>query len=206
VVNDKKAIQSYVYYVVNGEPLNYEEDYKKEAFNSYYTNSMSGLLFQEVREFRSLAYATGGNYVDPIYEPGKRGRLVLFTGSQADKTKDVVQVVYRLITDMPVYETRLEAIREGLALTSSSGKPAFRDLSRTAEAFLRTGYEADPNELNFKKYPTLEFGDIVSFYENNIKGKPAIITIYGDASQFVVEQLKALGKVIELKMEDILVE
>jgi hypothetical protein len=91
-------------------------------------------------------------------------------------------------------------------LSSSSGKPAFRDISRTAETFLKTGYTADPNELNFKKYPTLDFGDILSFYENNIKGKPAIITIYGDLSQFDVDQLKTLGKVVELKMEDILVE
>lgn len=206
LVDDKKAIQSYVYYVVNGEPLNYEDDYKKEAFNSYYTNGLSGLLFQEVREFRSLAYATGGNYIDPIYEPGKKGRLVLFTGSQADKTIEAVNVVYGLLTNMPTYETRLEAIREGLVLTSSSGKPAFRDISRTAETFMKTGYTTDPNELNFTQYPTLEFGDIVSFYENNIKGKPAIITIYGDTSQFDVDQLKTLGKVVELKMEDILVE
>ncbi len=206
VINDKKAIQSYVYYVVNGEPLNYEEDYKKDAFNAYYTNGLSGLLFQEVREFRSLAYATGGNYIDPTYEPGKMGRLVLFTGSQADKTVDAVNVVYGLLTDMPIYETRLEAIREGLMLSSSSSKPAFRDLSRTAETFLKTGYTIDPNELNFKEYPTLEFSDIVSFYENNIKDKPVLVTIYGDASQFDINQLKTLGKVIELKMEDILVE
>ena len=71
VVHDKKAIQSYVYYIVNRAPLNKEQDYKKEALNAYYTNGLSGLLFQEVREFRSLAYAVGGNYIDPVYEPTK---------------------------------------------------------------------------------------------------------------------------------------
>lgn len=206
IVNEKKAIQSYVYYIVNGELLNYEDDYKKEAFNAYYTNSLSGLLFQEVREFRSLAYATGGNYIDPIYEPAKTGRLVLFTGSQADKTTDAVNVVMGLLKDMPRYETRLPAIREGLILTSSSDKPAFRDLSLTAEAFLKTGYTKDPNELNFKNFPKLQFDDIISFYENNIKNKPATVTIYGDASQFDLNTLRALGKVIELDIKDILVE
>lgn len=206
VVNDKKAIQSYVYYIVNGAPLNAADDYKKEAFNSYYTNSLSGLLFQEVREFRSLAYATGGNYIDPIYEPKKKGRLVLFTGSQADKTTDAVDVVMGLLKNMPNYETRLPSIRDGLILTSSSAKPAFRDLSRTAEVFLKTGYTADPNERNFKAYPNLEFDDIVSFYKNNIKNKPVIVTIYGDASKFDLNKLRAFGKVIELNMEDVLVE
>jgi predicted Zn-dependent peptidase len=206
VVNDKKSIQSYVYYIVNGEPLNYANDYKKAAFNSYYTNSLSGLLFQEVREFRSLAYATGGNYIDPTYQPKKKGRLVLFTGSQADKTVDAVEVVLGLINDMPIYETRLPAIREGLILTSSSDRPSFRQLSRTAESFVKTGYSQDPNEINYGKYPTLEFDDIVSFYEKNIKNKPVTVTIYGDASKFDLEKLRALGTVKELELDDIMVE
>ena len=206
IVNDKKAIQSYVYYIVNGEPLNYEEDYKKEAFNAYYTNSLSGLLFQEVREFRSLAYSTGGNYIDPIYEPNKKGRLVLFTGSQADKTTDAVVTVMDLLNNMPAYETRVPSISEGLVLTAGSSKPSFRSMSRTVDTFLKTGYSKDPNQINFNLFKGLEFKHIQSFYEDNIKGKPAVITIYGDASKFDLDQLRKLGKVVELKMEDILVE
>ena len=79
-------------------------------------------------------------------------------------------------------------------------------MSLRAEAFLRTGYTKDPNEKNFKQFPNLQFDDILSFYQNNIKNKPAIVTIYGDASKFNISQLRTLGKVIELDMEDILVE
>jgi predicted Zn-dependent peptidase len=206
VVHDKKAIQSYVYYIVNGSPLNPADDYKKEAFNAYYTNGLSGLLFQEVREFRSLAYATGGDYIDPVYEPNKKGRLVLFTGSQADKTSEAVSVVMGLINDMPSYTKRLEAIKNGLLLESISSKPDFRKMSVRANQFLNTGYTSDPNELNYLKYPTLTFQDIVSFYEENIKGKPAVITIYGDSKEFDMDVLKKFGKVVLLKMEDILIE
>ncbi|MFY0608417.1 MAG: insulinase family protein [Cyclobacteriaceae bacterium] len=206
LVNDKKAIQSYVYYVVNGAPLNHKEYYKKEAFNSYYTNSLSGLLFQEVREFRSLAYATGGTYIDPKYEPEKKGRLVLFTGSQADKTVDAVEVVIGLLNDMPVYETRLPNIRDGLILKSSSSKPAFRELSSTVDTFLKSGFEEDPNKSRYSKYSELSFEDILTFYEQNIKNKPAMITIYGDASRFDIDRLKSFGKVVELDMKDIRVE
>lgn len=206
VVADKKAIQSYVYYIVNGKPLNPARDYKKEAFNAYYTNGFSGLLFQEVREFRSLAYSTGGNYLDPIYEPNKKGRLVLFTGSQADKTTDAVSVVMGLINDMPTYEKRLTSLKNGLLLESISSKPGFRELSVTADEFLKTGYEVDPNQLNYQKYPELIFEDIVSFYEDNIKGKPVIITIYGDTNQFDMNLLQQYGKLVLLNMNDIQTE
>lgn len=206
LVNDKKAIQSYVYYIVNGEPLNRAEGYKKDAFNAYYTNSLSGLLFQEVREFRSLAYATGGNYIDPIYEPEKRGRLVLFTGSQADKTTDAVGVVLDLIENMPAYEDRLAAIRDGLILSSGAAKPDFRSMSTTLEEHLKTGYQQDPNEIAHGRYPDLQFSDIQSFYESNIKGKPVIVTIYGDVSKMDMNKLRQYGKVVTLKMDDIRVE
>lgn len=206
IINDKKAIQSYIYYIVNGEPLNPEDDYKKEAFNSYYTDGLSGLLFQEVREFRSLAYATGGNYIDPIYEPNKKGRLVLFTGSQADKTTDAVAVVMGLINDMPIYDTRLATLKSGLLLESSSSKPAFRSLSTAADSFLKTGYTVDPNKLNYEKYPKLVFKDIISFYEKTIKGKPTVITIYGDTNQFDMNLLRQYGKVVLLDLDDIQTE
>ncbi len=206
IVNDKKAIQSYVYYIVNGEALNYEETYKKNAFNAYYTNSLSGLLFQEVREFRSLAYATGGNYIDPVYEPNKKGRLVLFTGSQADKTANAVEVVMGLITDMPTYEERLIPIRDGLILESGASKPSFREISQSVDAFLNSGYKEDPNKINFAKYPDLTFDDIQSFYQSNIKGKPVVMTIYGDASRINLDQLRKFGKVVELEMKDIITE
>lgn len=206
IVHDKKAIQSYVYYIVNGEPMNREEGYRKDAFNAYYTNSLSGLLFQEVREFRSLAYATGGNYIDPVFEPEKPGRLVLFTGSQADKTTDAVGVVLDLINNMPEYEERITPIREGLILSSGAGKPDFREMSRTVERHLATGYKQDPNQLAHGHFVDLEFSDIKSFYESNIQGKPVTITIYGDTKKMDLKKLNQFGKVIELKMSDIRTE
>lgn len=153
-----------------------------------------------------MAYATGGDYIDPVYEPNKKGRLVLFTGSQADKTSEAVSVVMGLINDMPSYTKRLEAIKNGLLFESISSKPDFRKMSVRANQFLNTGYTSDPNELNYLKYPTLTFQDIVSFYEENIKGKPAVITIYGDSKEFDMDVLKKFGKVVLFKMEDILIE
>lgn len=206
LVNDKKAIQSYVYYIVNGEPLDHEDVYRKNAFNAYYTNSLSGLLFQEVREFRSLAYATAGNYIDPVYEPEKSGRLVLFTGSQADKTTDAVEVVLGLIRDMPAYKERLASVRDGLILSSGASKPDFRSLSTVVESQLKTGFTEDPNAQAYGKYPEMTFEDIQRFYEENIKGKPVTVTIYGDVSKMNLDKLKQFGKVVELKMDDILTE
>lgn len=206
LVNDKKSIQSYVYYIVNGEPLDKSTYHQKEAFNAYYTNSLSGIVFQEVREFRSLAYSAGGEYFYPAYAPEKDGRLVLFTGSQADKTVDAVEVIVGLLKEMPVYESRMPTIKDGLFLKTGSSKPTFRNLSTTGEAILKTGFEQDPNKLIYGKCDELTFDDIQTFFDETIKNKPMVITIYGDASRFDKDKLRQFGKPVELDMEDIAVE
>ncbi len=200
LLHDKKAIQSYTYYVVNGEPLNYDDYFRKEAFDAYYTNS---LMFQEVREFRSLAYSTGGAYVLPTYEPEKPGKLVLFTGSQADKTVDAVEVVLDLINDMPVYEERLETIRNGLQLSSVTERPDFRNLPVSVETLIQSGFTSDPKEAAYEAYNDMNFDDIVKFYETNVKGRPIMVTIYGDTSRFDIDRLRKLGKVVEVKWADV---
>ncbi|MFS4415119.1 insulinase family protein [Maribacter sp. 2307ULW6-5] len=203
VVHDKKAIQSHVYYVVQGEMVKQEDHFKKKAFENYYTDGLSGLLFQEVREFRSLAYATGGAYIGPDHEPHKKGRLVLFTGSQADKTVDAVTVVMDLLKTMPEYPDRLPSLKKGLTLAAGTGAPDFREWSAKAETFLGSGHEKDPNEQLFKDMDGLMFTDIKTFYEANIKDKPLTITIYGNTKAMDMEALGKLGKVVPLKMKTI---
>lgn len=65
-----------------------------------------------------------------------------------------------LIDDMPVHKELLASIKNGLLRDSRSKKSGFRKLSVTADRFLKTGYEADPNEINYQKFPDHEFGDI----------------------------------------------
>jgi len=46
--------------------------------------------------------------------------------------------------------------------------------------------------------------DVVKFYEQSIKGKPYVITIYGDKSKIDLDQLKQYGEVIELKLKKVI--
>ena len=46
--------------------------------------------------------------------------------------------------------------------------------------------------------------DIVNFHEQNIKGQPMIITIYGDKKRIDLDHLRAIGEVVELKLSDVI--
>ncbi|MEM9896680.1 MAG: hypothetical protein AAF789_09955, partial [Bacteroidota bacterium] len=79
-------------------------------------------------------------------------------------------------------------------------------ISTSIDRLKRTGFTADPNEQNFTNFPSLAFTDIESFYEKNIKGKPVVMSIYGDASRFDKDKLATFGKIIELDYEDVVTE
>src|SRR5690554_6587414 len=51
-----------IYLVVPSQQNRLEDELGAKIFSRYFSQGMSSLVFQEIREFRSLAYATGGNY------------------------------------------------------------------------------------------------------------------------------------------------
>ena len=60
LVHDKKAVQSQIYFLINTPPFSgsAKDKVNAEAFNNYMSDGFSGLLMQEIREYRSLAYGT----------------------------------------------------------------------------------------------------------------------------------------------------
>ncbi|MGB3468437.1 MAG: insulinase family protein, partial [Cyclobacteriaceae bacterium] len=202
VVNDKKAVQSHMYFYVQGEEYDREDFAVMNAFNQYFGGGFTGLMLQEIREYRSLAYATGANYNEPLI-PGKKGRLYTYIACQADKTNDAINVMLDLLRDMPQYEDRIEALRKNMQLKVVTEYPAPNDMVYEIVAKERKGYEQDPNRKAFDQYGELTMQQLVDFYEKNIKGRPITITVYGDQRSFSLEELRKIGEVIQLEKTDI---
>lgn len=203
-VNDKKAVQSQVYFYVSGNPFRPEHYADVMAFNEYFGGGFSGLVLQEIREYRSLAYATAGRYTVPPV-PGKTARLTAFVGCQADKTVEAVEVMVSLIKDMPIKEERMADLKQALRVKAGNQFPEFRELCATVYNYQRSGYTEDPNRAAYEYFDGYSSEKLKSFYGQFIKGRPYVITIYGDKSRIRPEKLKALGEVVEISVKEIAV-
>jgi len=196
-VPNSDAKQSSIYFFVQGK------DYKKEqapfvdAYNQYIGGGHSGLVFQEIREYRSMAYATSGGYLTPPLE-NKKAFFFGEIGTQADKTLEAIDVFYGLLTDMPQYSERIRNIKEYLKETASVEKPHFRDASTTFESWKRLGYTQSPAETHQEALDNLKFDDIVNFYNENVKGKPIAIAVIGNPKMIDEKELAKYGKIIKL--------
>ncbi|MCP5497176.1 MAG: insulinase family protein [Leptospiraceae bacterium] len=196
-VNKNNTIQSKIVFFTEGDLFKKEMEPLIEAFNLYFGEDSSSLLFQEIREYRSLAYSAGGFYTIPIKEDIP-SYFVGYLGTQADKTLEAVEVFYQLIKSMPEKKERIGMIKDYLMQASLSNRPDPRYLSQAVLFWKLRGYTYDPLKMNMSIYRKLEFNNIAEFYKKHIKTKPLVIGIVGDKNRINKNELSKYGKLLEI--------
>lgn len=194
----RDAVQTQLWLAVEGGPVAVVDRAAADAFSEYFGGGMAGLVFQEVREFRALAYSASARFARD-HEPAQRGYLVGHVGCQADKTFDALDVMVELISRMPAREERLELVRSALVRSQETESPGFRALQGKLEEWRERGYAEDPRRSLLPAYTHLEFARIVDFYRRYVAGRPLAIMIVGDPRKATPAKLRKYGRVVRLR-------
>ena len=205
VYHNPKAKQVAVNVYIPSEKANDNARLQAGIFNQYFGQGMSSILFQEIREFRSLSYSAYGNYGHPskLY-PDRKGRFVGFLSTQADKTNEAIDLLQELLTNMPEKPERLDIIKKAISESINSSKPEFRQIPSYGYSLIRQGYTEDSRKLSLEYSKTAEFTDIVDFYTQFIKGKTINYAIIGNTKRFDLKALGKYGTIKKLKAGQIL--
>ncbi|MDP4278348.1 MAG: insulinase family protein, partial [Bacteroidota bacterium] len=201
LINDPKASQSIVYGYVKGE-VNPDRTSRHEAtlFNNYFGGSMSSLLFQEIREFRSLAYRVRAVYeLAPFIRSGQPGSLYMMLSTQCDKTIEAMGLLDSMVREMPLKAERVETCRFDMINAARNKYPDFRTISTQIASLKSNGFLSDPNKELAEAAPGMDITNISSFYDQYVKGRPIAWMIVGNSAQIEKTKLAAFGKLIELK-------
>jgi len=178
--------------------------YTTSLFNNYFGESMSSILFQQIREFRSLAYSVNAKYSQPTYNHrDKKGQLVARLSTQCDKTTDAMEVLDSLVGQMPVEADRLETARQDVVNDANNQYPSFRERSSRIASFKKVGYEIDPNKELIEAVSDMKMTNIVDFYDRNIKGQPKTYIVVGNSKQIDMKKLAAFGKIVKVKPKEV---
>ena len=185
--------QADLYFYINGRPYDIASDVQSDAFNQYMSGGFTGIVLNEIRVKRSMAYSAYGVNATPEL-PGKDCYFIGYVGTQSDKVNDAISVYMDILTDMPKDSTQLVALKAALKQAAQTAKPSMRGKAATFEAWQRLGYKDDPAKVNAAAIDALTFNDIEKFYEDNIKGKPVTIILMGDPKKIDVKAIeKELG-------------
>ena len=189
--------QATVYFYFNGKPYDKEQNVLFQAFNQYFSGGFTGLVLDEIREKRSMAYTASGSMVRGQL-PGKDAYFMGYIGTQSDKVADAIDVFMNLLDSMPEYPERIESVKAALRQHAQISKPSFRGKSATYAAWEEMGYNEDPAKYNMQAIDNLTFEQIMDFYHQNIQGKPVTIVVMGDPKLINQKQLQAkYGKFIK---------
>ena len=183
-----------------------KEDALLALWSQYMGGSMYSVLFQEIREYRSMAYSTGGYSFTPNrarhndYPSG----YIAYLGTQTDKSMQALNVLDSVLQQMPVNEQNVASARQEILNEINNGYPSFRQLSHFISSYRASSYREDPKARRARIVPTLQADDMVAFYQQEIQAKPRIWFIIGNKKQLDMQALAKYGKVVELKRQDVM--
>ena len=187
-----------------------EQKQRLEAniFSHYFgEGDMSSVLFQEVREFRSLAYATQAKLrARPrLTHPNSPLGFFTITGTQGDKAMKTISLVDSLLSDMPIVTKNFETSRQGYINNLYANFPSFRSVGSYIASSRLLGYNSDPSTGVVSMAKSVTLDDMKRFYEANIKNNKGhrVIGIIGSKKKLNLKELQKYGRIVFLKEKDL---
>ena len=163
---------------------------------------MAGIVFQELREARALAYSVYAKYFtgERKAEPSV---MVGFIGCQADKTAEALGVFVELIDDLPKSNERFAAAKRSLENQYRTSRLSFRQVLPAVRKWERQEVPVDPRAWRFEQIRGASLEKVLEFHREHVGGRAKLVSIVGDREKVGLEGLAASGKVVELRVEDL---
>ena len=173
-----------------------------QLFNEYFGGGMAGLVFQELREARALAYSAWARFFTPS-RPNEENILVGSIGCQADKTIDAVHAFIDLLKKMPISETRWSSAQTSLLSTYRTNPIHSRAIPGFVYDVNALGLDLDPRKSRYKALQNSKIENFTDFYQEKVQSRPILFSIVGDSNRININDLAKLGKVTEIKPEQL---
>ncbi|MBP5561585.1 MAG: insulinase family protein [Muribaculaceae bacterium] len=171
-------------------------------FNEYFGTGMNGIVFQELREARGLAYSAAAVYNQP-YRMGHKEDVYTYIITQNDKMMDCVDEFNKLINDIPQSDAAFNLAKESLTKKLASRRTNRFDVLRSYIAAQRRGIDFDINSKVYNALPQLQLSDIVNFEKETMARKPYRYLILGNEKELDMERLEKIAPVRRVTLEEI---
>ena len=198
---DAKNIYMRMYHN-EGRDWNIEEAAVQSVFNEYFGGGMNGIVFQEMREARGLAYNASAMYT----RPGRKGEKESFYThiiTQNDKMMDCVNHFHNILNEMPASETAFHIAKEGLTKQLASLRITKSDIIYHWNAMKELGLDFDLNKKIYEDLEKVTLEDMVGFEKANMAKKACRYLILGDEKELDMKALEKIGTIKRLTMEEV---
>ena len=202
---DKESAQARIRIEFANGKYSEDDRLEVELFNDYFSGGMSGIVFQELRESRALAYSVGAFYLQPSNLQDEN-LVIGDIGTQPDKAADALAAFLDLFDNMPKSERRFQNTLRSLENQYRVSKINFRGILGAVKGWERLGLEADPRRQRFDDILTAEISALYDFHRKRIEGHPKLISILGPRDRIDLTNIEKIGRFREVTLEDIFLD
>ena len=171
-------------------------------FNEYFGGSMNAIVFQEMREKRSLAYSASSYYSNN----GKKDGFFYNSANvitQTDKLFDALDAYEELFNDMPQSEANFKLAKDALIAGSRTARTTKFGIISTYLQCEKMGWKEPLRKQNFQAYQKMNMNNLTSFQQQYIKGKKKSYLVLGKESEIDFNKLSKFGKVKKLTLDEV---
>ena len=198
---DAKNIYMRMYHN-EGRSWNPEEAAVQEVFNEYFGGGMNGIVFQEMREARGLAYNAYAYYYSPSWKDRKEFYMTHII-TQNDKMVDCITHFNEILNEMPASETAFQIAKDAVTKRLASQRTTKMNIFYDYLSSYRLGLDKSLNQLIYEKLDKLTLQDIVGFEKSTMANKPLRYIILGDEKELDMKTLEKIGPVKRLTTEEV---
>ncbi len=198
---DAKNIYMRMYHNEN-RPWNPDEAATIAVFNEYFGGGMNGVVFQELREARGLAYNAGAMYNRPTKKDQKENYFTHII-TQNDKMMDCIKEFHHILNELPASETAFAIAKEGLTKQLASERVTKMSIIYAYLNAKKLGLDYYLNEKIYNDLQKVTLQDIVNFEKATMADKTYRYIILGDEKQLDMESLEKIAPVRRLSTEEV---
>ena len=198
---DAKNIYMRAYHNENRD-WNIEEAAVQAVFNEYFGGGMNGIVFQEMREARGLAYNASA-YYSRASRKGEKESFFTHIITQNDKMMDCVNHFKEITDNMPASENAFNIAKEALTKQLASLRTTKMGIISRWHSMKQLGLDFDLNKKIYEDLGKVTLQDMVNFEKANMANKPLRYIILGDEKELDMESLGKIGPIKRLTTEEV---
>ncbi len=185
-----------------GNNVNIQNFGKINVFNEYFGRGLSSIVFQEIRESKSLAYsayvsyAANGELNHPDY-------VSTYIGTQANKLDLAVNAMNDLMANLPQIPAQFDNAKNSALKQIASNRINRTNIFFNTLNLKKLGIDYDFRKDIYAEIQKLTLDELTDFYDKTVKPITYNTAIIGKKENLDLQSIRKMGEFVEVTLEEI---